>query len=552
MRSIKILILTLVAVLSWAAVAFAAPQEVLVTKSVGTGWYEIWKHANETWTVDGMPGQHKSFLSSPFYPPNFESLKNDYTFTRAQVMKCYPISQMEYDFYGGWVGLNWSMFELRHYNYVPNNLTGQVSSFNANTGSTTLRWDLDLPTKTDPSPDTPPVGPNGPAMNMKLHPELTNKPPDFFAPNAEGWRFYTPALIAWYGVPKGKHDLQFTDAAPQLVGSIEAGKTVNGNIGIKNLAAWPTIASYTKLRVYTWAEGESKPELHNQGGTSSKPISLDGLGEGRLTFSFKVPPKPFRLILTANIYNNGGSYVNEPLVVTTDSGPLSKPEEEYVKNKVEVLLVPSQPGSDGGGGGSTPANLAVTALEILDINGNPVGGTLTAGKAYQVKAKYQSTFDIPGSARIALFCKDSAGNIRQIGNNTWKSLSSKGTAEQTWSWSAGGDSTLIATINLDWRGGTTFNNMQFEGQNEVTYADNKKELSTIVGDAPPVPPTPQRVSTSLYYHPEVTEMLPVYKTVTETIYVPKVVKVLYIKDSKKARIKVRLIESNETRGVVSD
>lgn len=530
------------------ATAAPGPQEELIGRNVISGYYAIWNYPDQPDRYQAVPtgstqlgnlslGQSVPSHYADFVCP-FVGKSKDYQNIRVEVKSPLGISQQDYDKSAIWnPSIDYDAFKEKYLRVMPQGFNVSMVSSATQYQNVRVKWDLTLGSLLD-------------VVDIKKEPDLLSyyapswgsNPPSGFANATKAYLWTLPVMIEWYGIPKGKHDLQFTDAAPQLVGGIEVGKTVNGNIGIKNLAAWPTIASYTKMRVYTWAEGESKPELHNQGGTSSKPISLDGLGEGWLTFSFKVPPKPFRLILTANIYNNGGSYVNEPLVVTTDSGPLSKPEEEYAKNKVEVFLVPSLPGSDGGGGGSTPANLAVTALELLDINGNPVGGTLTAGKVYQVKAKYQSTFDIAGSARFALFCKDSAGNVRQIGSNVWKSLSPRGTTENTWTWSAGSDSTLIATINLDWRGGTTFNNMPFEGQNEVTYADNKRELSTTVGDAPPVPPTPQRVSTTLYYHPEVTEMVPVYKTVQETIHVPIVIKIKYTKDPRQARVKSVLVQ----------
>ena len=539
MRKILNLLFLVLLITTLPGTAMAGPgaQEELIGRSVLSGYYAVWNYPDRPDRYQAVPtgstqignlslGQSvPSFYMNYGFP--FANKANDYTNIRVEVKSPEGISREDYEKSAVWnPSITHDAFSERYLDKMPQGFNVSLASSASQYQNVRVKWDLTL-------------GSLEKVVDIKRQTDLLNyyaptwgsNPPAGFSRSTLAWLWTLPVAIEWYGTPKGKHDLQFTEAAPTLFGNIEAGKTVNGNIHLKNFTNWPTISGYTKFRVYTWAEGEAKPELHN-----TYPVSLAGLSEAPFAFSFKVPPKPFRLILTANIYNNSGSYVNEPLAVTTSSGPFSKPEEEYVKNKVEVFLTPTT-----GGDGSTPANLAVTGIDILDSSGNPMGGNLKQGQPYTVKAKYKSTFDIPGSAKVGLFYKDGA-NVKQIGDYYWKSFTPNSTGETSWQWNASSDGTLIATISLDWRGGTTFNNLPFEGKTEVTYADNKMERATTVPDNPPIPPTPQMVSTSLYYHPEVTEMVPVYKTIREEVFVPIVTKIPYTKDDKKARIKSVLVQ----------
>ncbi|GAB6179724.1 hypothetical protein JCM14036_10430 [Desulfotomaculum defluvii] len=373
---------------------------------------------------------------------------------------------------------------------------------------------------------------NNTGFNVKNYYTPTWESAANYAEATEAYLWSLPIVITWYGTPKSKHDLQFTENKPQLSGGIVPGKTVTGSIGIKNLSSWPTISEYTKLRVYTWQEGASKPDFHN-----TYPVSLDGLSEDRFNFSFQVPPKPFKLILTANIDMASGSQVNEFLQVTTDSGPLSKPEEEYILNKVEVPLAPVDENDN-----TQPANLAVTSVQLYNSSGSPVSGTIKEGQSYKVKVTYSSSFDVSGYAELGLYYKDSLGNVKRIGDNPLRQFSPNGVEEKEWSFNASsGKGKLIAVINLKWLEGEKFENQLFEGQTETTYSDNIKEVSTTVSDGPLEPPPPGSINQPLYYHPVVTKMFPVYKTVTETTFIPEVKKVRFIKDKEKYQVRTRII-----------
>ncbi len=516
----------------------ALAQEELIGRSVISGYYAIWNYPDRPDRYQAMPtgsmllgnlslGQSvPSFYAEYGCPFNV----NEYTNIHVKVKNPVGISSEEYQKAAVWnQSINYSDFQKYYLNIIPDGFNVGLVSSETQYQKVRVKWDLNL-NYVESAADLK----NDYWRNYYI-PTWGSSPPAGFNQSTLAWLWSLPVTIEWYGTPKGKHDLQFTDAIPQLFGDVVAGKTMTGNIGIKNLTNWPTIASYTKFRVYTWQDGDSKPVLNN-----TYTIPLNGLATSRFNFSFKVPPKPFKLLLTANIDMASGSQVNEFLQVYTNTGPLAKPEEEYIKNKVEVPLVPAAP---DGGGNTQPANLAVTSIKLFTSSGSPVYGTLKEGQSYKVKVAYSSSFTIPGYAEVGLYYKDSSGNVRRIGDNPSRLFAPKGAEEKEWSFSAGsGKGKLIAVINLKWQSGETFLNQKFEGQTETTYIDNKMEQSTTVSDGPMEPPPPGYIEQPLYYHPVVTEMIPIYRTEIEQVWIPDVKKIRYIKDDKKARVRSRLVQ----------
>ncbi|ABO49358.1 Ig domain protein, group 2 domain protein [Desulforamulus reducens MI-1] len=162
-------------------------------------------------------------------------------------------------------------------------------------------------------------------------------------------------------------------------------------------------------------------------------------------------------------------------------------------------------------------NLYVLSIELLDANGSPFYGTLTAGQNYKVKATYKSKFDISGWARLGMFYKTSS-DVRKVGDYVHVQMSPGDTTEKTWEFNAApGNGSLIATIQLDWRSGEAFNPLQFEGKTETTYDDNKMSLSLGGSDSPTGPPSTRVYERTGYYHPVRTVAVPVYRKEYETI-----------------------------------
>ena len=105
------------------------------------------------------------------------------------------------------------------------------------------------------------------------------------------------------------YDTMFMSFAPTILGEVRATERASGHINVLNLSPWNSIPSHTKFRVYTWVNGEPEPKINGP----IKDLALTQLTPRLVPFDFYVPNKPFKLILTVNIYWSGGRWVNEPL-----------------------------------------------------------------------------------------------------------------------------------------------------------------------------------------------------------------------------------------------
>ncbi|MEW5954864.1 MAG: hypothetical protein AB1815_14320 [Bacillota bacterium] len=337
------------------------------------------------------------------------------------------------------------------------------------------------------------------------------------------------------------YDTMFMSYAPVIWDEIRATEKAIGYISVLNLSPWLTLPSHTKFRTYTWVNGEPEPKLNG----TIKDLALTQLTPEPVSFEFTAPDKPFRLILTVNMYWSGGRWVNEPLRTNNsfDGGMniVSAPEQDYARNKVEVSLVPgARPGQDQN---THPANLAVTALELLNRNGQPVSGTVVVNEPYKVRATFSSTFDRGGWTKIRFYVKREAGWMEFRGDQfVYFEPGAKFT--HTWDWTGMTENvTLMATINYRWW--DQQNNWLeelFDGERETTYEDNKKELNTAGTSSPGGPPTPGQWEYPLYYHPVTEELVPIYGTITHERVVSGWQEIDYIPDNSKARVRVRLIE----------
>ncbi|AEG58958.1 hypothetical protein [Desulforamulus ruminis] len=524
--------------------AHAGPKanEEVIGSSIISSYYAIWNYPNQPTRYQAMPtggsqlGNLSLGQSVPSYYADygfpFGDKVSQYKNIRVEVVNPENISSTEYGKANIWrSGLSHDVFLEKYINCMPTGFNVSLASSESQYNSVRVKWDLNLnyvdeshsrravDIKSDPT-----------AINYYV-PTWGSSPPSGFAESTLAWLWTLPVQLIWYGEPIRPHDLQFTDAAPTLFGNIEAGKTVTGNIRLKNFTSWPTLPSTTQFRVYTWAQGDAKPLLHN-----TKNISLGGLSNGLFSFQFTCPGKPFILILTADMYHNG-RWINEPLTVTTSSGPVCKLEEEYVRNKVEVPLVP------GSGGAGQPSNLSVTKMELQTPEGNPVGGYVTVNTPYKVQAQFKSTFDQPGWAKIRLYEKRSTGTmLPKDESNAY--FSANGEVSKTWDWTGlSTNVTLYATVSYRWWDQQSqWVEELFNDQRETTYADNKMELSTTGTDIPEGPPTPGNWAYPVYYHPVVEEMIPIYGTIEHRHVVPGWVEIPYTHQDKEARIRVRLIE----------
>lgn len=195
-------------------------KEELVAYSFLMGYYDIWYAPGSGWTAQGKPGdKDKKVMSGSFEPMafrgsvgNLSGIKDNYQLTRLEIVETRDFNEALYKEAGSrWSDrLNamatWDEFDNLHYDHIPNNLRAEVASLNLEEASARLQWTLDLPNRI--SEGIAPRGPRWEALNLVmyqnlidpefLHPGYT---PGSIAPPVEGYRFYTPTIAAWYGVP---------------------------------------------------------------------------------------------------------------------------------------------------------------------------------------------------------------------------------------------------------------------------------------------------------------------------------------------------------------
>lgn len=198
------------------------------------------------------------------------------------------------------------------------------------------------------------------------------------------------------------------------------------------------------------------------------------------------------------------------------------------------------PPPDTGEGNDKPSNLAVTKLEIVDLDGKTVS-TVEAGKQYKVKATFNSMFDVGGTAKVRFYVKREAGWMEHEKEESVY-FSPKGTVQKTWDWVGTTEEvTVIATVAYRWWDQQDkYVEEPFEGQAETTYDDNKKETGVSGTDFPDGPPTAGSWGYPLYYHPATLQVIPIYQDYTESVYGWKAIP--FTKELPNGKIRVYLIE----------
>lgn len=335
----------------------------------------------------------------------------------------------------------------------------------------------------------------------------------------------------------------------------------------------PYRAKNVTLRAYKLEEGGTLEQIDSKV-VDIEPTTLTARELAYIKYDFSVPlsDKDYTVIVTANLNIKSGSKAvtsstatKEPLKSEFAFGIANGKPSTY-SGQYEKAVLRHYSGHSGldayddnwlestkmAGGvvddpddavNNAPENLLVTSIGLYERNGEPVGGTLRAGQSYIVKVSYKSTFDFSGWAKLALYFRNEDGDMRQIGDTTHYKFAPGGTFEKEYLWGASSyKGSLIGVINLDWKNGK-FINLPFEGETELTYDDNKKELATSASETSRNVPTPGESSVSIYYHPVKEEYVPVYKTVKEKVWVPEVKKVRFIPAD--AQVRARLINEPE-------
>lgn len=178
MRKAIILIAVLALMASIPAPLAFANEEVLFKTQVGVGYWDIWRHADGvTWQYTGKPGDEKSyeFTISQSQPPEGSNYDN----IRFEMVP--GITKNDFIAAGGRPGYSpdhdgWEKIQFEQLGKKPDNYN--------KTGDTQVTFTL------------------SPTFNA----ELIKKQEQ--ADMVEGWRWYLPATVYWYGVPKTEKPLK--------------------------------------------------------------------------------------------------------------------------------------------------------------------------------------------------------------------------------------------------------------------------------------------------------------------------------------------------------
>lgn len=175
-------------------------EEKIIDQTVTVPFFDIWKHTNGTWQDtdgDGNPdvkGQKDKVTKLSYTLDN--SLLQKYTVTKVEVTP--DIDVNTYNLAGKWNSKDWEGFKPDYYNYRAIPLKTSIFSKDLTKGTATVQFLFDL------APDKNAIdrksvrfeGDNNQAIDAA----------------AEGWRWYLPAIITWYGIPKEQSAPDLPDA----------------------------------------------------------------------------------------------------------------------------------------------------------------------------------------------------------------------------------------------------------------------------------------------------------------------------------------------------
>ncbi|SHE98005.1 hypothetical protein SAMN02745218_01202 [Desulfofundulus australicus DSM 11792] len=277
MRKVTALLLVLALLVSLVpAAGFAQdqPQEQLIWRQVGLAYFDVWKHTSGEWqdsdgdgVKDGPKGDPNA--SDPSYWQNKKaratytlpsSLLEKYKVTRIEVRG--EFGQEEYDAYVALQGhgypnpwwrlgmdesakyYTWARYRDRHYDVKPENFSVRKTDEDLSKGTAVAQWQLNL-------------APKKYAINRKEN----RFPGDESNPNlanaVEGWRWWLPVYIEWYGIPKEVPPDFYAKITPKQVQADPGQKlTFTATFGLKQGFSKPSRA---RLSAYHVVNGREYP-----------------------------------------------------------------------------------------------------------------------------------------------------------------------------------------------------------------------------------------------------------------------------------------------------
>jgi len=244
-RLLTCLLLALAAVLLLSLAVQAAGekgQEQIVYQEVIASYFDVWK--GDDWQdtdSDGKPdkpGERKE-VSFTYTAPG-ELLKS-YTLTRVEIME--PVDKKLYEEAGGRKYLpdgtpgkmEWPVFD-GWYNFFAADIKGASAELtDAAEGKAEVTWDIVLEELAKKE-----------AVNLKnsaVRDFLGLDSGNLWTTMNEGWRWYMPGVLRWYGVPKTAPDLYVADIDPGTE-ETHPGETYNASVtfGLKDTIDTPAEA----------------------------------------------------------------------------------------------------------------------------------------------------------------------------------------------------------------------------------------------------------------------------------------------------------------------
>lgn len=192
MRRLLIVLLALLLAVPFVGAAFASDgQEQLVHEQIGTGYYAIWKVDGVAWD-NGVPGLDTTATLEYTIPVD---KLNNYTLTRVEVSTGYSFDPDVFEKAGGWRGYSYEDYKDTFLSHTPDNLSVTVADEDLNAGKAMVKWSATL----------------SPVFSMGERQAMDIKDPEnrdllhfieaSFPDTQEGWLWFLPVHIAWYGIP---------------------------------------------------------------------------------------------------------------------------------------------------------------------------------------------------------------------------------------------------------------------------------------------------------------------------------------------------------------
>lgn len=214
MRLTKLILALAALLLLLPGSAFAEPQEQLILRQVSLENFDVWQHTDGRWQDTDLDGKRDPYgLTGKTLTQQYTLPKTQYTgwFTVTRVEIEYPFTLTDEEMAKWGRPESWRIFNEKYLTKKPDNYTVVKTGENLTQGTVTVQRTFDLTPK---------------LLNLKdpyVREELGMTDRDF-SDFAQGWRWYLPVLISWYGIAQQPPDFstqleveQFKDVKPGQV-----------------------------------------------------------------------------------------------------------------------------------------------------------------------------------------------------------------------------------------------------------------------------------------------------------------------------------------------